>query len=164
MADRNQLSFGDRLLSSRKKSVNSPSTCISSIKSSTGSHWSEKSQSSIKTDAITGGRSRKNPLWMIKATLLQSLFSLSDPQLEDQLIIRLSFQRFVEINLDQEIPDFTAFWRFKEDLACHNLDQRIFELINEQLEAKGLMAKKRTIFDASILPSSGRPWNTRVRG
>lgn len=31
-------------------------------------------------------------------------------------IDRLSFQRLVGIYLDQEIPDFTTFWRFKESL------------------------------------------------
>jgi len=116
-----------------------------------------------KTDSKTGGRPRKNPLWMIKATFLQSLFSLSDPQLEDQLIDRLSFQRFVGINLDQEIPDFTTFWRFKEALAAHQLEERIFERINEQLQAKGLLVKKGTIVDASIFPSSGRPLSKTKR-
>lgn len=38
--------------------------------------------------------------------------------------------------LDQEIPDFTTFWGFKEALNTHNLDERIFQLIGEQLEAK----------------------------
>jgi len=100
---------------------------------------------------------------MIKATFLQSLFSLSDPRLEDQLIDRLSFQRFVGIKLVQEIPDFANFWRFKEALSSHNLDQRIFDLITQQLEAKGLMVKKGTIVDASILPCSGRPLSDKKR-
>jgi transposase, IS5 family len=157
MADGNQLSFGDGLLSSRRK-ISRLSKHLAKLDGIIDWQPLVQEISVIdKTDAQTGGRPRKNPLWMIKATFLQSLFSLSEPQLEDQLIDRLSFQRFVGINLDQEIPDFTTFWRFKEDLARHNLDQRIFELIGEQLEAKGLMVKKGTIVDASILPSSGRP-------
>src|SRR5690625_2467958 len=152
MADDNQLSFGDGLLSGRRK--------ISKLSKHPGKldqiiDWKPLVQQiSVidKTDRKTGGRPRTNPLWMIKATFLQSLFSLSDPQLEDQLIDRLSFQRFVGINLDQQIPDFSTFWRFKEVLATHNLDERIFELINEQLETKGLMVKKGTIVDATICP------------
>lgn len=101
---------------------------------------------------------------MIKATFLQSLFSLSDLQLEDQLIDRLSFQRFAGINLDQEIPDFATFWRFKEALSVHNLDQRIFELITQQLESKDLIMKKGTNVDASIFPSSGHPLSDKKRG
>jgi len=100
---------------------------------------------------------------MIKATFLQSLFSLSDPQLEDQLIDRLSFQRFVGIHLHQQIPDFTTFWRFKEALIQHGLDAHIFELVNEQLEEKGLMVKKCTIVDATLLASSGRPLSDKKR-
>ena len=163
MADGNQLSFGDGLLSSRRK-ISKLSKHLTKLDHIIDWQPLVRAIAVIdQTDPNTGGRPRTNPLWMIKATFLQSLFSLSEPQLEDQLIDRLSFQRFVGINLDQEIPDFTTFWRFKEALSAHNLDQRIFELVNEQLEAKGLMVKKGTIVDASILPSSGRPLSEKKR-
>lgn len=164
MADGNQLSFGDGLLSSRRK-ISKMSKHLHKLDQIIDWQPLVREISIIdKTDANTGGRPRTNPLWMIKATFLQSLFSLSDPQLEDQLIDRLSFQRFVGINLDQQIPDFTTFWRFKEALSTHSLDERIFQLIGEQLEAKSLMVKKGTIVDASILPSSGRPLSDKKRG
>lgn len=159
----NQLSFGDGLLSSRRK-VSKLSKHLYKLDQLID--WKplvEEIAIIDQTSSNTGGRPRTNPLWMIKATFLQSLFSLSDPQLEDQLIDRLSFQRFIGINLDQEIPDFTTFWRFKEALSRHTLDQRIFELINRQLEARGLMVKKGTIVDATILPSSGRPLSDSKR-
>lgn len=163
MADGDQLSFGDGLLSNRRK-ISKLSKHLHKLDEIIDWQPLVREISIIdKTDKKTGGRPRKNPLWMIKATFLQSLFSLSDPQLEDQLIDRLSFQRFVGINLDQEIPDFTTFWRFKEALSKHNLDQRIFELITQQLESKDLMVKKGTIVDASILPSSGRPLSDKKR-
>ncbi len=163
MADINQLSFGDGLLSSRRK-ISKLSKHLAKLDQIID--WQPLVQEIAiidKTDTKTGGRPRKNPLWMIKATFLQSLFSLSDPQLEDQLIDRLSFQRFVGVNLDQEIPDFTTFWRFKEALSIHKLDERIFDLINQQLEAKGLMVKKGTIVDATILPSANRPLSDEKR-
>ena len=53
---------------------------------------------------------------MVKAIFLQHMLNLGDPRLEDQLINRLSFQRFTRINLDQGIPDFATFWRFEEAL------------------------------------------------
>lgn len=163
MADGTQLSFGDGLLSKRRK-ISKLSKHLAKLDHIIDWKPLVREIAVIdKTDAQTGGRPRKNPLWMIKATFLQSLFSLSDPQLEDQLIDRLSFQRFVGINLDQEIPDFTTFWRFKESLSTHDLDERIFELINQQLEAKGLMVKKGTIVDASIIPSSNRPLSNKKR-
>lgn len=163
MATSHQLSFGDGLLSGRRK-ISKLSQHLHKLDQIVD--WTPLvNQISVidQTSHKTGGRPRTNPLWMIKATFLQALFSLSDPQLEDQLVDRLSFQRFVGINLDQQIPDFTTFWRFKEALSAHKLDQQIFELINEQLQAKGLMVKKGTIVDATILPSSGRPLSDKKR-
>lgn len=157
MSSTNQLSFGDGLLSRRSKSSQIAAHLhkIDQIVD-----WAPLVMAVAvidKTDPRTGGRPRTNPLWMIKATFLQALFSLSDPQLEDQLIDRLSFQRFVGIPLDQPIPDFTTFWRFKQALADHGLDSAIFDLVGSQLQAKGLILRKGTIVDATILPSSGRP-------
>jgi hypothetical protein len=51
------------------------------------------------TDANTTGRPRKKSQWIIKASFLQSLLSLSEHLLADQLIDRLlSYQRLVSIN------------------------------------------------------------------
>ena len=100
-----------------------------------------------KTDRKIGGRPRTNPLWMIKAIFLQHLFSLSDPQLEDQLIDRLSFQHLsglVWINPESFRDCFTTFWRFKEALVRNGLDQKIFERVNEGLGEQGLFLKKGT--------------------
>ena len=47
----------------------------------------------------------------IKCLFLQYLYNLSDPGLEDALIDRLSFQKFLGISFDTEIPDFTTIWR-----------------------------------------------------
>ena len=52
----------------------------------------------------------------LKCLVLQFLYNLSDPALEDALIDRLSFQRFLGISFDTEIPDFTTIWRFRERL------------------------------------------------
>ena len=58
---------------------------------------------------------------MIRGLFLQRLYQLSDPQLEDHLIDRLSFRRFAGLPLDQRVPDFSTFWRFREELASDQL-------------------------------------------
>ncbi len=118
MAVSDQLSFEDGLFSSRRK--------ISKIfkhlvKLEEIIDWQPLAwEISIidKTDNKTGGRPRKNPLCMVKATFLQSLFSLSDPQLEDQLIDRLRFQWYVGVNPDQEIPEFNHLLAFQRNPEC----------------------------------------------
>jgi len=110
-----------------------------------------------KSNTDKGGR---NPLlfeWKVKMLFLQYAFNLSDEELEDQRIDRLCFQKFVGINFDQEIPDFPTLWYFKEALLLHQLMDRIFSSINHQLELNGLVLKKGTLADATIIESENRP-------
>ena len=104
-----------------------------------------------------GGQPRTPVRWMIRGLFLQHLYQLSDPQLEDQLIDRLSFRRFAGLPLDQKVPDFTTFWRFREALAKEELMEELFARITRQLEVKGLILKRGTVVDASIIESSSRP-------
>ncbi len=163
MKDSQQLGLADHLLNTRRKQ----SKMLSKLsKIDDWVDWKQvvnQIQVIDKTKFGKGGRPRKDPMWMIKAIFLQHLFNLSDPQLDDQLIDRLSFQRFTGINLDQQSPDFTTFWRFKEALIEHNLDQKIFEEINAQIEGHGLLVKKGTIVDAAIIKSSNRPLSQQKR-
>ena len=116
-----------------------------------------------KSNTDKGGRKPLPFDWKVKMLFLQYAFNLGDEELEDQLIDRLSFQRFVGINFDQEIPDFTTLWYFKEALIAHKLMDRIFSSINHQLELNGLILKKGTIADAIIIESDNKPLSKQKR-
>ena len=96
------------------------------------------------------------PLCLFKALLLAQWYDLSDPGLEDALADRLSFRKFTGIPLDEETPDETTFVRFRNLLREHGLAQQLFDEVNRQLEGKGLMVKKGTLVDASIIEASVR--------
>ncbi len=110
-----------------------------------------------------GGQPRKPARWTIRGLFLQQLYQLSNPQLKDQLIDRLSFRRFVGLPLDQAVPDFTTFWRFREALAAEGLIEELFTQITRPLEAKGLLLKQGTVIDATIIESAGRPLSDKKR-
>jgi|GEM_PF-294952 len=163
MSNPNQLGFADGLLSARTK-TSKQAQQLQQLDALVGWHpLLQAIKVMDKTSKKTGGRPRKNPLWMIKAIFLQHLFNMSDSQLEDQLMDRLSFQQFVGINLDQDVPDFTTIWRFKQSLIAHKLDVRIFELISQQLADKGLLVKKGTLIDATLINSANRPLSNAKR-
>ncbi len=50
---------------------------------------------------------------MFKALLLQSLYGLSDKELEEALLDRLSFKRFVGLALDAQVPDHSTLCRYR---------------------------------------------------
>lgn len=100
------------------------------------------------------GRPAYLPLVMFKSLLLQQLYQLSDVELEEALADRLSFRRFVGLNLDQTVPDSSTLWRFRQSLA--GLEQQLFRSVTGQLEAKGFALKRGTLIDATLVEASVR--------
>ena len=90
----------------------------------------------------------------LKCLVLQYLYNLSDPSLEDALIDRLSFQRFLGISFDTEIPDFTTIWRFRERLIKTDLLDKIFESVLKQLDNKNVILRKGTLIDATLVQAA----------
>jgi transposase, IS5 family len=93
-------------------------------------------------------------LVMFKALLLQQMYGLSDPQLEEALADRLSFRRFLGLALSDRVPDHTTIWRFREELARSGVAERAFALITAQIERAGLLLKRGTLIDASLVPAA----------
>jgi len=103
------------------------------------------------------GRKRKDLKLMLKIHFLQQWYDLSDPGVEEAVYDRLSFQRFLEIDiLTEAVPDETTVLRFRHLLEKHGLPEKIFAMIKWILEEKRLIMKTGTIVDATIIeaPSS----------
>jgi IS5 family transposase len=49
--------------------------------------------------------------------VLQSLHNLSDEQTEYLIRDRISFMRFLDLELEDPVPDATTIWLFREALA-----------------------------------------------
>lgn len=103
------------------------------------------------------GRPPYPALSMLKALYLQALYDLSDPGLEEALLDRLSFRRFCGLGVDDGTPDETTICRFRAAVSQGGVMDACFAEINRQLDAKGLMLKKGTLLDASIVSSTYRP-------
>ncbi len=48
---------------------------------------------------------------MFKIIVIQTLYNLSDEQLEFQIKDRLSFMRFLNLSLTDNVPDARTIWR-----------------------------------------------------
>lgn len=103
------------------------------------------------------GRPSYPPLVMFKALLLAQWYGLSDLGLEEALNDRLSFRRFACLGLDGDTPDHTTLCRFRNDLAAAGLTAKLFEEMNRQLERLGLVLKRGTLIDATLVEAATRP-------
>lgn len=93
------------------------------------------------------------PLMMFKVLLLQCWYNLSDPACEKQLVRDLLFRRFVGLSLQDAVPDHSTIWRFRNKLHKEGHLQPLLDLINEQLNAQGVLIKsgEASIIDASVI-------------
>ncbi len=98
------------------------------------------------------GRRRMPLCLMLRIYFLQQWYNLSDPQAEDWIYDRISFQRFLKLDLiSDSVPDETTILNFRHLLERHDLTQAIFDSINQLLIEKGLLLQEGTIVDASII-------------
>lgn len=107
------------------------------------------------------GRPGFPALLMFKSLLLAQWYGLSDPELEDCLKDRMSFKQFVGLQIEDDVPDETTLCRFRNRLMEKRLLEKLFSIINHQLEEKGLFIKQGTLIDASIAEADGGNRSTR---
>jgi len=98
------------------------------------------------------GRKPIDAIVMFRMLVLQSLYNLSDEQIEFQVRDRLSFTRFLGLGFEDSIPDGTTLWLFRERLAKAGLVEKLFARFGYYLEAKGYIARGGQMVDATIVP------------
>lgn len=74
---------------------------------------------------------------LVKALLLEAWFTLSDPELEEQVLDRLSFQRFLGVSDRKDIPDETTVCRFRTKLVDIGAMENLFTLVRALIEREG---------------------------
>ena len=62
-----------------------------------------------------GGRPAYDYVLMFKIIILQRLYNISDDQTEYQINDRLSFMRFLGLELKDKVPNAKTIWLFKEN-------------------------------------------------
>lgn len=76
---------------------------------------------------------------------------LSDDQIEYQIDDRMSFMRFLDLTIADDIPDSKTVWKFREQLIDLGIILDLFQLFNSQLESIGLIGHQGKIVDASFV-------------
>ena len=112
----------------------------------------EKLLASLRTDGA--GRPAYPPLQMFKVLLLQSLYGLSDAEMEEALGDRLSFRRFAGLALTDDIPDHSTICRFRNLLVGCGLLEKLFAELDRQLDRAGLILRRGTMLDATVIEAS----------
>lgn len=99
-----------------------------------------------------GGRPAYPTETMVRILVLKHLYSLSDEQVEYQLLDRMSHKRFCGLADAVTIPDRTTIWVFENRIGEVG-SKAIFEGVESQLFAKGYIPRCDQIIDATLVPA-----------
>jgi len=97
------------------------------------------------------GRKPFDVILMFKILILQSLYNLSDEKMEFQIKDRFSFMAFLELQLNDDVPDEKTIWLFRDELTKADLVKLLFDQFEKILSTNGFTAKKGQIVDATIV-------------
>jgi len=81
-----------------------------------------------------GGRPPYDYVLMFKILILQRYYNLSDDQIEYQINDRMSFMRFLNLTISDDIPDSKTIWNFTERITDLDLVKELFGLFSKELE------------------------------
>jgi len=88
---------------------------------------------------------------MFKILVLQQLHNLSDDRIEYQIRDRLSFMRFLGLQMESRVPDAKTVWLFRERLKERKLVEVLFARFHEQLAKRGYVARAGQMIDAPFV-------------
>jgi IS5 family transposase len=93
---------------------------------------------------------------MLRLHVLQNLYDISDMKTADEVIDSHAFAWFCGVESSNQVPDGDTIGRFRNILTENGLQKKLFGQVLALLQAKGLILKKGTIVDSTIInaPSS----------
>lgn len=97
---------------------------------------------------------------MLRIYLVQNLYNLSDMATMTEVIDSRAFSAFCCVDSSNQIPDGDTIGRFRALLVAHGLQEKLFAQVVGMLSAQGLILKRGTIVDSTIIAA---PTSTKNR-
>lgn len=97
---------------------------------------------------------------MLRIHILQNLYDLSDMKVMTEVIDSRAFSEFCGVDSSNQIPDGDTIGRFRNILVNNGIQEKLFLQVTEILSGKGLLLKKGSIVDSTIIEA---PTSTKNR-
>ena len=93
---------------------------------------------------------------MLRIYLIQNLYDLSDMATMAEVIDSRAFSEFCGVDSSNQVPDGDTLGRFRNLLVKNGLQEKLFAQVVSMLMERGMILKKGTIVDSTIIsaPSS----------
>ena len=93
---------------------------------------------------------------MLRLYVVQNLYTLSDEGTVAEVIDSRAFSEFCGVESSNQVPDGDTLGRFRNLLLSNGIQEKLFAQVTRLLEERGLLLKKGTIVDSTLIsaPSS----------
>ena len=103
------------------------------------------------SDGKKGGRPPFDPVLMFKVLIIQAQNNLSDDRAEFLISDRLSFMRFLGLDLQDKVPDAKTIWAFRERLTRAKAIGTLFNRFDAALREAGYIAMSGQLVDSTLI-------------
>ena len=98
---------------------------------------------------------------MLRIYLIQNLYDLADEATVNEVIDSRAFSDFCGVESSNQVPDGDTLGRFRNLLIKNDLQEKLFKQVVELLTKRGLILKKGTIVDSTIISAPSSTKNAR---
>ena len=88
---------------------------------------------------------------MLHLHILQNLYNLSDEATAAEVIDSRAFSEFCGVDSSNQVPDGDTIGRFRNILVKNGLQEKLFSQVVSLLTERGLILKKGTIVDSTLI-------------
>ena len=115
------------------------------------------------SDGSKGGRPPYDVVMMFKILIIQAQHNLSDDRAEFLITDRLSFMRFLGLDLNDRGPDAKTIWLFRERLTQAGVMKGLFAAFEAALQDQGYKPVGGQIVDASLIAAPRQRMTTEEK-
>jgi len=90
-------------------------------------------------------------------------YGLSDEQTEFQCNDRLTFRKFLNVGIEDKIPDATTLENFRHGLIKSKIAEYLVEYLDKCCIENGLIKKEGTLVDATFIKANSKPHTNKEK-
>lgn len=100
---------------------------------------------------------------MLRLHILQNLYDLSDEATAAEVIDSRAFSEFCGVDSSNQVSDGDTIGRFRNILVKNGLQEKLFQQVTALLTERGLILKKGTIVDSTLISAPSSTKNREKR-
>ena len=96
---------------------------------------------------------------MLRIYLIQNLYDLADEATVNEVVNSRAFSDFRGVESSNQVPNGDTLGRIRNLLIKNDLQEKLFKQVVELLTKRGLILKKGTIVDSTIISAASSTKN-----